>query len=141
MGSPVRFRRGAPPQNSRSDRVRAEPVEGPESRQLPFARDLPVRFVRCDSERTGCRGHSEPSLAVIGDQAHDVTHKAYLAMALPPVLVNKPIAGCFGQRFAPLDCCQLLLVSALVAIPLVATGGIGTCAAIAAVLVASADKP
>jgi hypothetical protein len=83
----------------------------------------------------------EPSLAVIGDQAHDVTHKAYLAMALPPVLVNKPIAGCFGQRFAPLDCCQLLLVSALVAMPLVATGGIGTCAAIAAVLVASADKP
>jgi NAD(P)H-dependent flavin oxidoreductase YrpB (nitropropane dioxygenase family) len=60
---------------------------------------------------------------------------------LPPVLVNKPIAGCFGQRFALLDCCQLQLVSALVAIPLVATGGIGTGAAIAAVLVAPADKP
>jgi NAD(P)H-dependent flavin oxidoreductase YrpB (nitropropane dioxygenase family) len=33
------------------------------------------------------------------------------------------------------------LVRALVAIPLVATGGIGTGAAIAAVLVAPADKP
>jgi hypothetical protein len=33
------------------------------------------------------------------------------------------------------------LVHALVAIPLVATGGIGTGAAIAAVLVAPADKP
>jgi NAD(P)H-dependent flavin oxidoreductase YrpB (nitropropane dioxygenase family) len=82
-------------------------------------------------------GHSEPSLAVIGDQAHDLTHEAYLAMALPPVLVNKPTAGRLGQRFAPLDCCHYCSwVRAVVAIPLVATGGIGTGAAIAAVLVA-----
>ena len=63
-------------------------------------------------------------------------------MALPPVVVNKPIAGCLGQRFAPLGllhCCSW--VRALVAIPLLATGGIGTGAAIAAVLVAPAGKP
>jgi hypothetical protein len=57
-------------------------------------------------------------------------------MAMPPVLENKPIAGRLGQRrsFGLLSLLQL--VRALVAIPLVATGGIGTGAAIAAVLVA-----
>src|SRR5918993_2437383 len=54
MGSPVRFRRGAPPQTSRPGRVRARPVVRREGRQLPFARNLPVRFVRCESVRAAC---------------------------------------------------------------------------------------
>ena len=33
----------------------------PEGRQLPFARDLPDRFVHCESVRAACRGHSETS--------------------------------------------------------------------------------
>ena len=61
MGSPVRFRRGAPHQTSSSSGVRARPVVGPKGRQLSFARDLPDRFVRCESVRATCRSHSEPS--------------------------------------------------------------------------------
>src|SRR5215218_10678930 len=34
-----------------------------EGRQLPFARDLPVRFVRCESVPVACRDHFEMSLA------------------------------------------------------------------------------
>jgi hypothetical protein len=53
MGSPVRFRRGAPPQSSSSGGVRPRSVLCLEGRQLPFARDLPVRFAHCESVRAG----------------------------------------------------------------------------------------
>ena len=53
MGSPVRFRRGAPHQTTRSGGVRPRFVLCLEGRQLPFARDLPVRFAHCESMRAG----------------------------------------------------------------------------------------
>ena len=63
MGSPVRFRRGAPPQTSSSGRVRHPVCRIPESRCPPFGRDLPVRFVRSESVPAACRYHSPMSLA------------------------------------------------------------------------------
>jgi hypothetical protein len=38
--------------------------------------------------------------------------RGVLAMALPSVVVNKPIAGCLGQRFAPLGLLALLQLGA-----------------------------
>jgi hypothetical protein len=46
MGSPVRFRRGAPPQTSSSGRVQPAACRMAESRQPPLARNLPARFDR-----------------------------------------------------------------------------------------------
>src|SRR5512132_1649734 len=64
MGSPVRFRRGAPPRNCRSGRVLYLVCRMPKSRHPPFARDLPVRFARYELVPAACRGHFEASLAV-----------------------------------------------------------------------------
>jgi hypothetical protein len=63
MGSPVRFRRGAPPQNGRSGKVLYPACRIPESCEPPFARELPVRFVRCASVRAACPCHSEATIA------------------------------------------------------------------------------
>ena len=61
--------------------------------------------------------------------------RGVLGHGLPSVLVNKPIAGCLDSVSLLWTVVLLQLVRALVAIPLVATGGIGTGAAIAGVLV------
>ena len=53
MGSPVRFRRGAPHQTSRSGGVWHAASSKLGGRQLSFARDLPVRFAHCESVRAG----------------------------------------------------------------------------------------
>ena len=58
MGSPVRFRRGAPPQTSSSGGVRARSLVCLEGRQPPSARDLPVRFAHCESVRAGTGARS-----------------------------------------------------------------------------------
>jgi hypothetical protein len=65
MGSPERFRRGAPPQTSSSGRVQNPTCRVTESRQPPFARDLPVRLVLSESECVAYRSHSKASLAPV----------------------------------------------------------------------------
>jgi hypothetical protein len=65
MGSPVRFRRGAPPQNQQLRRVQHPTCRVTESRQPPFARELPVRLVLSESECVAHRVHSKAPLAPV----------------------------------------------------------------------------
>jgi AAA ATPase domain len=57
MGSPVRFRRGAPHQHHSSGRVRCPACCVPEGRQPPFARDLPETTM---SSRCSTKGDERP---------------------------------------------------------------------------------
>jgi hypothetical protein len=68
LGSPVRFRRGAPPQTSSSGRIRCPACRLPESGWTPFARGLPARFVRLS--RGGICGCGA---AIMGDQPWPAT--------------------------------------------------------------------
>ena len=54
---------GAPPRDGRSGRVLYPACRIPESCKPPFARELPVRFVRCASVRAACPCHSEATIA------------------------------------------------------------------------------
>ena len=65
MGSPVRFRRGAPPQTSSSGRVQRPTCRAAKSRGPRLPESLPVRMVCSGPECLACRGHSRESPAPV----------------------------------------------------------------------------
>src|ERR687898_1186456 len=126
MGSPVRFSRGAPPQHYRSGGFLSPACPMLRSRQPLFATDLAVRFVGCGFGVARLPGPLRYVSGGHGRSGRRLTHEAYWAMALPPVLANKPIA-------AALDSVSVLWT--------VVTAAAVGCAQIAISLVAGSMRP